>query len=395
MNRKTGNTRLIITVIIASLTGAISCKKNDAVTSTLQEPVCEPVHFTSSSVDGTYIVVLNGSSTSRAIQTADQARVATNDLFRKHSIATAQLDDVLNSIGTGFIARLTQQQADELRTDSQVQLVEKDRVIILDNGCFSVVAPSTAQWGVRLIGAGDGTGKRVWIIDTGVQSDHPDLNVDKVLSKSFLTNETSIEDNNGHGTHVAGIIGALNNTRGVLGVASGVSIVALKALDGEGEGNASGLIKALNYVGQNAQAGEVVNMSLGTDTISTALDNAVLTLANRGILFAIAAGNDAKQANLSSPARVNSSNIYTVSAIDSLGRFAKFSNFGNDVVDMAAPGVDIVSTWIGGRYARLSGTSMATPHVAGILVLKGKNISTKGVAANDPDGVPDGIVTFY
>lgn len=374
----------------------MSCKKNDSVTSTLQAPVCEPVHFTSSAVNGTYIVMLsNGSATSRSIQPADEVRAITNDLFRKHSIETTQLDDVLNSIGTGFVARLSQQQADELSTDSQVQLVERDRVIILDKGCFSVVAPSTAQWGVRMIGAGDGTGKRVWIIDTGVQSDHPDLNVDKTLSKSFLTTETSFEDKNGHGTHVAGIIGALNNTGGILGVASGVSIIALKALDGEGEGNSSNLIKALNYIGQNAQAGEVVNMSLGTDTISIALDNAVLALANKGLLFSIAAGNDAKKANLSSPARVNSPNVFTVSAIDSLGRFAKFSNFGNDVVDMAAPGVDIVSTWIGGRYARLSGTSMAAPHVAGILVLKGQRITTKGNATNDPDGVPDGIVTFY
>jgi subtilisin family serine protease len=329
------------------------------------------------------------------MQATAEVRTIANNLFLRHSIAATQLDDVLNSIGTGFVARLSQQQASALKTDSQVQLVEPDRVIILDKGCFSVVAPTTAQWGVRLIGAGDGTGKRVWIIDTGVQSDHPDLNVDKTLSRSFLTSETSFEDKNGHGTHVAGIIGALNNTGGVLGVASGVSIIALKALDGEGEGNSSSLIKALNYVGQNAQAGEVVNMSLGTDTISAALDNAVLALANKGILFSIAAGNDAKKANLSSPARVNSPNVFTVSAIDSLGRFAKFSNFGNDVVDMAAPGVDVVSTWIGGRYARLSGTSMAAPHVAGILVLKGNNITTKGVASNDPDGVPDGIVTFY
>lgn len=397
MNRKSGKAKLLAAIVIASIAGIISCKKNDSsVANTLQEPVCEPVHFTSTSVNGTYIVMLNKESTSsRAIQPADQVRAITNDLFSKHRIATTQLDDVLNSINTGFIARLTQQQADELRTDSQVQLVEADRVIILDKGCFSVVAPTTAQWGVRLIGAGDGTGKRVWIIDTGVQSDHPDLNVDKTLSKSFLTNETSIEDNNGHGTHVAGIIGALNNTGGVLGVASGVSIIALKALNGEGEGNSSGLIKALNYVGQNAQAGEVVNMSLGTDTISTALDNAVRTLADRGILFAIAAGNDAKKANLSSPARVNAPNVYTVSAIDSLGRFAKFSNFGNDVVDLAAPGVDIISTYIGGRYARMSGTSMAAPHVAGILVLKGTNFNTKGTASNDPDGVADPIVSFY
>lgn len=383
--------------VAAGIAVAISCKK-DSSSSTLsqQEPVCEPVTFTSTAANGTYIIMLNDDvAAGRVMQSADQARVATTQLFRKYSIADQQLDQVLNAIHTGFIARLTPAQAAELKGDSEVQLIERDRVITLDQGCFTVVAPSTAQWGVRRVGVGDGTGKRVWIIDTGVDPDHPDLNVDQTLSRSFITDETSIEDNNGHGTHVAGIIGALNNNRGVLGVASGVSIIALKALNGEGSGNASGIMRALNYIGQNAQAGEVVNISLGTDTISLALDNAVRTLAERGILFAIAAGNDAIKANLSSPARVNAPNVFTISAIDSLGRFASFSNFGNDVIDFAAPGVQIVSTFSQGRYARLSGTSMAAPHVAGILVLNGASIKSKGTALNDPDGTPDPIAAAY
>ncbi len=272
--------------------------------------------------------------------------------------------------------------------------MEQDRVITLEKGCFELVSPSTVQWGVRRTGVGDGTGKRVWIIDTGVDTDHPDLDVDTVLSKCFVRNETSVEDNNGHGTHVAGIIGALNNSTGVVGVASGVRIIALKALNNDGEGSTSQLIRALNYVGQNASSGEVVNMSLGTDTISPSLDNAVRTLADRGILFSIAAGNESQNASLSSPGRVNHPNVFTVSAIDSLGRFASFSNFGNDVVDFAAPGVRIISTFSKGRYAQLSGTSMAAPHVAGILVINGKKINSRGVALNDPDGKPDAIASF-
>lgn len=389
---------IFLLTVPLGMAAAISCKKDSSSPSILnqQEPVCEPVQFTSTAVNDTYIVMLNNSSTTgRIMQSVDQARVATNQLFLKHKIAGTQLSGVLNSIHTGFIARLTAQQAKELQEDSEVQLVEHDRVIALDKGCFTVVAPSTAQWGVRLVGAGDGTGKRVWIIDTGVDPDHPDLNVDQALSRSFISDEPSIEDNNGHGTHVAGIIGALNNTRGTLGVASGVSIIALKALNGEGSGNSSGLIRALNYIGQNARAGEVVNMSLGTDTVSLALDNAVRTLADRGILFAIAAGNERTKASLSSPARVNAPNVFTVSAVDSLGRFASFSNYGNDVVDFAAPGVQIVSTFSQGRYARLNGTSMAAPHLAGILVLNGANIKTKGTALNDPDGTPDPIAAAY
>jgi subtilisin len=385
-------------VIAASIAILPACKKDNSPASVVsqQEPECEPVRFTTAALNDTYIVIMNDQAPAgRLMQSADQARAVTTSLFQRHKIATTQLDQAFNAIHIGCIARLTPAQAAALKEDSEVQLVEHDRVIALAEGCFTVVAPSTAQWGVRRVGVGDGTGKRVWIIDTGVDPDHPDLNVNQTLSRSFITSETTIEDNNGHGTHVAGIIGALNNTRGVLGVASGVSIIALKALDGEGNGNSSSIMRALNYIGQNAQAGEVVNISLGTDTISAALDNAVRTLADRGILFAIAAGNDAVKANLSSPARVNAPNVFTVSATDSLGRLARFSNFGNDVVDFAAPGVDIVSTFSQGRYARLSGTSMAAPHVAGVLVLNGARIVTKGTALNDPDGVPDPIVAAY
>jgi len=118
----------------------------------------------------------------------------------------------------------------------------------------------------------------------------------------------------------------------------------------------------------------------------------VQAVAAKGIYVAIAAGNDSKNADLYSPGRVNGNNIYTVSAVDSLNNFASFSNYGNDVVDFAAPGVKILSTYKGGLYAKMSGTSMATPHVAGLLLLEGKNISYSGYALNDPDGTPDKIV---
>ncbi len=373
------------------------CKKSDQPVKMgqTQDPVCDPVMLFSAPVDETYIVTLRSTDNQTgSVQTMGRVSTAASTIFSRYAIPENQRLALMNSIHTGFIARLTNDQARALKQDPEVELVEQDRVIKLDKGCFELVSPSTVQWGVRRTGVGDGTGKRVWIIDTGVDTDHPDLNVDTILSKCFVANQTSVEDNNGHGTHVAGIIGALNNSFGVVGVASGVRIIALKALNNDGEGSTSQLIRALNYVGQNANSGEVVNMSLGTDTISPSLDNAVRTLADRGILFSIAAGNDSKNASLTSPARVNHPNVYTVSAIDSLGNFASFSNFGADVVDLAAPGVRIVSTYSNGRYARLSGTSMAAPHVAGILVIEGKNIHTRGVALNDPDGVPDGIASF-
>ena len=341
-------------------------------------------------IPGEYIVVFkrntedNGSSEQR---TSDQSQA----LLRQHRIGASALKKAFAGEIRGFTARLSASQANELRADEDVQTVEQDRIIAL-NTCFTVAAPSLITWNIKKVGYGDGTGKTAWVIDSGIDMDHPDLKVDKTRSRSFLEGQTSADDENGHGTHVAGIIGALNNTTGVLGVASGASLVSLRVLDGEGVGKLSAIIQALSYINANARAGDVVNMSLGEEEISATLDQQVQLTASRGIFIAIAAGNDSKQANLFSPARVNAANIYTVSATDSLDNFASFSNYGNDVVDFAAPGVRILSTYKDGKYARMSGTSMAAPHLAGLLLLNGRDLHFSGTAKNDPDGTADRIV---
>ena len=294
----------------------------------------------------------------------------------------------------GFIATISSEEAGRLSKDESIATIEPDRIISLGT-CFTVVAPRLITWNINRVGYGDGTGKRAWVIDSGIDFGHPDLNVDAVLSKSFITGESSAGDENGHGTHVAGIIGAKNNQFGVLGVASGASLVSLRVLDKDGEGLLSNIVKALAYVNNNATAGDVVNMSLGDDEgISSTLDQQVRNTAARGIYIAIAAGNEKQLANKYSPARNNAENIFTVSAVDSLDRFASFSNYGNDVVDYTAPGVRILSTFLNGRYAYMSGTSMAAPHVAGLLLLKGKNITSSGTARNDPDGTAD-LIAHY
>ena len=371
-----------------------SCKKENASASAAEpgDESCAPVVFSSTASQSGYIVILRQAGDGAAKNNTDlQSKITA--LLSGKNIAGSRVQYALLGGANGFVANLTRQEAANIAADEQVEFVEPDRIIKLGTACFTLVKPSTAQWGVKRTGVGDGTGKTAWIIDTGVDFDHPDLLVDKTRSKNFVDAQALATDDNGHGTHVAGIIGALNNNTGVLGVASGAKIVALKVLDNTGEGNTSYIFQALNYINQQAVAGDVVNMSLGADTVSNALDNLVKNIAAKGILFSIAAGNSSKAANLSSPARANHPNIYTVSAIDSTGRFASFSNFGNDVVDYAAPGVNIVSTYSNGRYARLSGTSMAAPHMAGILLLNKNAVKTKGRATNDPDGTADPIAS--
>ncbi len=291
---------------------------------------------------------------------------------------------------SGFVARLSGAELMRLKADTSISMIEQDRIVAYGS-CFKVVEPKTISWNVNRVGYGDGTGKTAWIIDSGIDFTHPDLNADATRSKSFISGVTSAADENGHGTHVAGIIGAKNNSEGVLGVASGASLVACRVFDKDGEGTLGSIVQALSYISNNAKAGDVVNMSLGEDEASSILDQQVQSIAAKGVYFAIAAGNDGKKANGFSPGRVNGTNIYTVSAVDSLDNFASFSNYGNDVVDFAAPGVRIPSTYLNGKYAIFSGTSMAAPHVAGLLLLKGAAITSSGTAKNDPDGTPDPI----
>jgi subtilisin family serine protease len=260
--------------------------------------------------------------------------------------------------------------------------------------CLEVTEPRNLTWNIRKTGYGNGTNfgtKTAWIVDTGVDLDHPDLSVDAQRSRSFIAGQPSADDENGHGTHVAGIIGALNNRVGLLGIASGAKIVSLKVLDQIGEGRLSNTIAAVAHINGNGRAGDVVNMSLGGEGTSPALDREIRAAAEKGIFFAIAAGNEGQPARNFSPGRVNHPNVFTVSAVDSTDAFASFSNYGNDVVDVAAFGVRVPSTYRNGRYAILSGTSMAAPHVAGLLLIRGKNLPTRGFARNDPDGQPDPI----
>lgn len=214
----------------------------------------------------------------------------------------------------------------------------------------------------------------VAVIDSGVDATHPDLNV--VLNKGF--GQPDIGDATGHGTHVAGTIGARENDEGVVGMAPGARIVNLRVFDASGSSSLTDIIAAVDYVTANASSIQVCNMSLGGPK-SAAMDAAVDACSAAGVTVVVAAGNSNADASGSSPASANS--VICVAALaDSDGfagglgpatsagnddTFATFSNYGK-VVDVIAPGVDILSTQPGGTYGLRSGTSMACPHVAGL-----------------------------
>jgi subtilisin family serine protease len=298
----------------------------------------------------------------------------------------------------GFAGSVPEGRLNALENDPRIAYWETDQVVSLapppgkgragDGDVDDPVPAQETPWGItRVGGAGDGVGRTAWIIDSGIDLDHPDLDVDVARSVDFTGSKNGAEDENGHGTHVAGTVAALDNGIGVVGVAAGASVVAVRVLNRRGSGSYSGVIAGVDHVALHGQSGDVANMSLGGG-FSQALNDAVVA-ASENVKFALAAGNESTNANTRSPASANGPNIYTVSAFASGDGWAYFSNFGNPPVDYSAPGVGVLSTYKGGGYTTLNGTSMASPHVAGILLLG--SMGADGVVIGDPDGNADPI----
>lgn len=245
----------------------------------------------------------------------------------------------------------------------------------------------------RVGGPISGAGHHAWVIDTGIDLDHPDLVVGSGAN-FVLRGKGSPDDGKGHGTHVAGTIAAIDNTIDVAGVAAGATVHPVRVLDNGGSGTIDNVIAGVDYVAGNADParGDAANLSLGAAGHFQSLHDAIVNTANLGIRFAIAAGNSAANAGGFEPAHIDHANVYTVSAIDGADVFASFSNYGNPPVDFAAPGVDVLSTAKGGGVATMSGTSMATPHVCGLLLLGIPQPG--GDALNDPDGAADPVAHY-
>ncbi len=257
-----------------------------------------------------------------------------------------------------------------LESDPSISYIEEDAEVTtmaqsIPWGISRVQAQSAHNRGVT------GSGVRVAVLDTGI-STHEDLNVRGGVS--FVAGEPGYQDGNGHGTHVAGTIAALNNSVGVLGVAPNAELYAVKVLGASGSGSISGIAQGLQWAGDNGM--HIANMSLGSSAPSATLEQAVNAATSRGVLVIAASGNSGA-GSVGYPARY--ANAMAVGATDQNNNRASFSQYGAGL-DIVAPGVGVQSTYPGNRYASLNGTSMATPHVAGVAALvKQKNPSWSNV----------------
>ncbi|MBI2251712.1 MAG: S8 family peptidase [Armatimonadetes bacterium] len=253
---------------------------------------------------------------------------------------------------------------------SEVIRVDDDLVVASGpKGSTTTQPAQSIPWGINRINAplswdiSQGNAVKVAILDTGIDLSHPDLQTNLKGGINTINPHKSYKDDNGHGTHVAGIVAAINNTIGVVGVGPQIYLYAVKALGANGSGWLSDIIEGFAWCIDNQI--KVVNMSFGSSTGNQSFQDAILKTYNAGITLVAAAGNESGA--VSYPAKY--SECIAVSASKEDDQFADFSNYGPEV-DLIAPGVNITSTYKGGIYAILSGTSMAAPHITGCAALK-------------------------
>ncbi len=359
-------------------------------------------------IPGQYIVVFKDQDAKGKTIKTEEVDDVRNKVLADNAISKDVVRKTYKNALPGFAANLDADELTKLRNDLRIKYIEQDRFVVLappgacspwpsckdDDGGSS---NQTTPWGISRVGGATASSGVAWVIDTGIDLDHPDLNVDTQRSAVFVSKgpgSDTPDDGNGHGTHVAGTIAAIDNDIDVVGVAAGASVVAVKVLDDRGSGSYSDVIDGIDYVAANGSSGDVANMSLGGGK-SQSVNDAVKNAASNGVYFALAAGNDSDDANNYSPASTEAKNVWTVSASDDTDTFASFSNWSGPTdppIEFAAPGVDILSLYKDGGTRTLDGTSMASPHVAGVLLVTGGTPSSDGTVSGDPDGDPDPIV---
>ena len=387
----------VISVLFLSL---IACKQNQS-SSELVDPA-KPLEFTprvqTENIDGSEAILVKFKS-------------STGSSSRARSLSAAGL---VESASFTLVPGLTRaeplpgftvtQTLESLASDTSVAYAEPDYLLTTNvvpddtdfsqqyglnntgqsNGSAGADISALNAWDIQI-----GTDVVIAVIDSGVDYTHPDLRdniwantaeipnngidddqngrVDDVRGWDFSNNDNDPMDDNNHGTHVAGVIGAKgNNTSGITGINWNVKIMPLKFMNARGSGRTSAAIRALEYAVRNGA--KISNNSWGGGPFSQALFDAIQSANHSGHLFVAAAGNDGTDNDRSAhyPSSFNLPNIISVAATDRNDRLASFSNFGARSVDLAAPGVNILSTIRNNAYREMSGTSMAAPFVAGV-----------------------------
>jgi len=325
-------------------------------------------------IPGQYIVVLKDDlvmSASVSAVAAEMAATYGGELFYTY-------DAALNGFAITVPLEKSAFAVAGLSQDERVELVEQDTIVAIAETDAVDATQTGAPWGLDRINQRNlplngafsytktGAGVKVYIIDTGIRTSHNQFGGRASYGYDAVDGSLPADDCNGHGTHVAGTVGG-----STYGVAKGVSLIAVRVLNCSGSGSNSGVIAGINWVTNQKQANPtipaVANMSLG-GSASSALDAAVNNSINAGVTYAIAGGNSNANACNYSPARVGAA--ITVGATTSTDARASYSNYGT-CLDLFAPGSSITSAWYTSNTAlnTISGTSMATPHVAGVAAL--------------------------
>jgi subtilisin len=278
----------------------------------------------------------------------------------------------------GFVAYFRPQTVSSLNLDPKI-VIQRDYIHKIDQGCQEKPDPQdpppdsqpvqSLPWGIIRVNANKawqftkGDGVVVCVVDTGVDIDHSDLKNNILGGENFIQGVDSYDDDNGHGTHVSGTIAAIDNNIGVVGVAPNAKIWASKVLDFSGRGYSSDISDGLYSCVANGA--HVINMSLGSSQPSEIIHDAIKYAKNNGLIIVAAAGNDGR-GNVGYPAAFPEA--VAISASDSLDQRAWFSNYGSEI-EFIAPGQSVLSTVPNDNYDSYDGTSMATPHVAGVYAL--------------------------